>query len=103
VILYGTNLSPQVITILQDVTSAVQANSTTQAHVYPSIFKNNVHVAQAEVGAKLSIFTMQGRQVLEQVVHTNNQSIPTQNLASGIYVVRLQQSSGIVTQRIVKE
>lgn len=103
VILYGTNLSPQVITILQDVTSTVQANSTTQAHVYPSIFKNNVYVAQAEVGAKLSIFTMQCRQVLEQVVHTNNQSIPTQNLASGIYVVRLQQSSGIVTQRIVKE
>jgi len=103
VILYGTNLSPQVITILQDLTSAVQQSSTSPTVVYPTLFKNQLCVAQAQVGAKLTLYNLQGRVVLEHILTATDQNIPTANLPSGIYLARLQQSSGISTQRIVKE
>jgi hypothetical protein len=69
-------------------------------HIYPNPVKDIVHIQSSATIEQVAIYDMSGR-MLRQVQMTND--IPVQDLARGVYVIKIETKKGIEVRKIVKE
>ncbi|MGB0863132.1 MAG: PKD domain-containing protein [Saprospiraceae bacterium] len=91
-------------------TNTEDIQSISGVSVFPNPVLNNLNLqvqADKTLDATISVVTLTG-QVLVSEAHTfengfNNVSIMSSDLATGIYMVRVQTNEGVVTQKFVKQ
>jgi len=72
--------------------------------IYPNPVINGQVIIDIETGTnylKLEMLDINGRQVLESLLHSSSNKIDVSSLKKGIYLVNVSNSSGIYTQKMV--
>ena len=89
----------------QTATASVSSFALNKVKLYPNPVKNNLFINSNEINFDaVSIYSVEGKQVLSQNQILDN-TIDVSNLASGIYVVKLNSadSEAVVTRKIIIE
>jgi len=70
--------------------------------IFPNPFNDAFSLQGIRDGAQLTVMDLNGKVLISRIVF-NNERIETENLAKGMYLVRLQTSEGILTRKLLKE
>jgi hypothetical protein len=82
-------------------TTGISETTTSSGIVlYPNPVEDILHIQSSATIEQVTIYDMSGR-MLRQVQMTND--IPVQDLATGVYVIKIQTKKGIEIRKIVKE
>lgn len=72
-------------------------------NVYPNPFNDQVSIQGNDVIHNITVIDMVGKQVANKNnIHSFNTTLSLENMIKGVYLLRLETNSGIVTKRIVK-
>ncbi|WP_290627531.1 M14 family metallopeptidase [Altibacter sp.] len=71
--------------------------------IYPNPVQDILHITTNTVNYNVSVFSIQGQQVLQSEILSGSQSINYGYLASGIYVMKITSETGTHTLKIIKE
>jgi hypothetical protein len=76
-----------------------------QVILYPNPTANqlNVQVSKVESGALVQVYTLKGALLLQQRLTHTNQTIALQQLAAGIYQVKVSNGKSVTIKQIVKQ
>ena len=85
--------------------SAAEIQSENQFTIYPTISDGNMSLGANENGlASITTYTLSGQQVNHQTINlTKNTTtkVKLSNIASGVYILKIQQGKNIQTQKII--
>lgn len=70
--------------------------------VYPNPTTNYLRIANVE-NAVASLYNINGQQVLTQKISSVNNTIETQQLANGIYLLRINDGTAVISKKIIKK
>ncbi|MFD2727755.1 T9SS type A sorting domain-containing protein [Hyunsoonleella rubra] len=92
------------ITLLIDTSLSIDENDKERFAVYPNPSSNfiNVRLNNIDKEAVVSIFDTNGRKIREQPLKTENTVLDISGLNSGMYLLQLKTTEGIITKHIVK-
>ncbi len=86
---------------------SVKEINTGPIHIYPNPAsdKINIDVQDYKVSKNftVSIFSVQGQLLIQQPLQTKQNAINVNQLAKGIYILKIESTEGIVSRRFVKE
>ena len=80
---------------------AIDAPATVNFEVYPNPVSDQLNIECSEAVSQIDILDMAGRTVVTE--HGNVNSVNTQALSAGVYMLRVVTGSGVATQKFVKE
>jgi hypothetical protein len=85
--------------------STTEIQSENQFTIYPTVSDGNISLGANENGlASITTFTLSGQQVNHQTINltkNTNTSFKLSNIASGVYILKIQQGEKVQTQKIV--
>ncbi|MDW5288782.1 endonuclease [Formosa sp. PL04] len=85
-----------------DSSLSIEEDALSSIKVYPNPIKDVLNVAMPNGEAtQLDIYNMLGKLVLSKTIQ-NNTSISTQNLQSGVYILRVTQNNKTISKKLVK-
>lgn len=77
---------------------------TTSLKVFPNPARETVNIdLPGAFIQKIQLYDIFGKLILQQSVNENHTNIDLQHLSKGVYVVRLQTDSGVLTRKLVKQ
>ena len=94
---FAVNANAEIVAIFSLSTGLNNANST--AGVYPGKFNNIINVVDKVAGTNVYMFDVCGKKVVE----STETVLYTEQLKSGIYFVKYNNSKGITTVKVIKE
>jgi len=68
--------------------------------LYPNPVSNILTIESKIPVSKIEIYSILGKKV--KVINSDFNSISMENLANGIYIIRLQSKNGFVTKKLIK-
>ncbi|MEY5048714.1 MAG: hypothetical protein RLZZ175_2073 [Bacteroidota bacterium] len=90
------------ITIVVNMLTNVETFNTTSISIYPNPATDNVTVSLTEsVSGTVSIVDLHGNVVATKSISGNTSNISTAELASGVYVVKINSDKGIAVKQLV--
>lgn len=89
-----TNIVEMEVALPKEVYNAIR--------IFPNPFYDAFSLQGIRDGAKLTVVDMNGKVLISRTVF-NNERIEAENLAKGMYLVRLHTSEGILTRKLLKE
>jgi len=85
--------------VLIESTASVQALASDLIEIYPNPSSDYITIKGTEDNFnKISIIDAQGRKVLDAPLNTNSTTLDIQNLNNGLYTIKFEGSSSIVTR-----
>jgi len=84
-------------------TSSPQSLLTNELKLYPNPANDQMRILGLKLPASLRVNDISGRQVIYIHQYSENQTIPINELGSGIYFVSLQNAQGFRTLRFIKK
>ncbi|HZL12141.1 MAG TPA: alpha-amylase family glycosyl hydrolase [Prolixibacteraceae bacterium] len=81
-------------------TSVTLSNSA--LNIYPNPVSDNLTIETADLIRKVEIYSMDGKMVLQSTHNTNNLKVNLSKLNPGMYFLRVQTSSQLFTEKVVK-
>ncbi|MBK7174116.1 MAG: choice-of-anchor J domain-containing protein [Bacteroidales bacterium] len=88
------------IQVIYNTDVSVNAEPALHLSVFPNPATDQVKVSGDFENAEISLFTADGRQVYRSVNETKQAFIPVSRLEKGVYILRLQTSSGTITRKV---
>ncbi|RYZ45240.1 MAG: T9SS type A sorting domain-containing protein, partial [Sphingobacteriales bacterium] len=90
--------------LTQCVTSVADAHPFAEkVMIYPNPAKDRFRLS-CGTGTLITVYTLSGSRVYQQVINTGNEEISTEGWVRGIYLVRLQmKGGGFITERLLVE
>jgi hypothetical protein len=84
-----------------NVTGIKEIGAITGVNAYPNPANNtvNISVAQDEIGSRIQLFDMTGREVYNGTISTSDLAINTQNFETGIYAIRVNSIDNLTTYK----
>ena len=79
----------------------VKSPKVTGVKIYPNPASNNITISYKEVINFVSVTDITGKVVFQSEVNTNNFTLPTLNLKSGLYVVNVATSQGNAVEKLI--
>ncbi len=101
----GDNVYTSSLQVSEASTNNVVNVDAADITVYPSPFTNTITLEQgtnAFENASISIYSLDGKKVVEKEMTSTSVSFDTQNFAKGIYIIKLQAGTTIVTKKVAK-
>jgi hypothetical protein len=107
--------SPQTITVTSQsgdqqewvvtVTFRVEKNELNNLNVkiYPNPAIDYLHISGAQTGSLLKIVSLSGQTVYKSTLTRSDEKIPVVQLKKGMYLILLENTEGILTQKFTKE
>ncbi len=74
-----------------------------EVYAYPAVFGNTLNVNRADLVEEVKLYDVQGRLVFALSADVLNQTVNTQTLAAGTYMVVLKTANGTISQKVVKQ
>jgi hypothetical protein len=71
--------------------------------IYPNPSRNNVFIDCGDAGGDVEIFNSKGQKVAKEFIKESLMTFNTENLAAGLYFVKVNRSGKIVSGKFVKE
>jgi hypothetical protein len=100
------NVARQTFDILVrgDGTCTTPALAANQLNVYPNPVVNNVRlrISDLTTGALVNVYNGQGTRVLTQALTSADQAVDFSTLPTGVYLLKVNNGSQVLTQRVVK-
>lgn len=100
------NVARQAFDILVrgDGTCTTPAITGDQLNVYPNPVVNSVRlrISDLTTGALVTVYNGQGTRVLTQALASTDQSIDLSALPTGVYLLKVNTGSQVITQRVIK-
>jgi hypothetical protein len=100
------NVARQTFDILVrgDGTCTTPALAANQLNVYPNPVVNSVRlrISDLTTGALVNVYNGQGTRVLTQALTSADQSVDFSTLPTGVYLLKVNNGSQVLTQRVVK-
>jgi hypothetical protein len=100
------NVARQTFDILVrgDGTCTTPALAADQLNVYPNPVVNSVRlrISDLTTGALVNVYNGQGTRVLTQALTSADQSVDFSTLPTGVYLLKVNNGSQVLTQRVVK-
>lgn len=90
-----TDILVTTITSTTDLTAA-----TTYVNVFPNPAKTNLNIQSNDKIQSLQLYTLAGQEIQSVLVQDLNTQLNIQDLAQGIYVLKVQTTQGIKTQKV---
>src|SRR5690606_38663680 len=70
--------------------------------IYPNPVKNELHInLNTNFETTVEIYNVLGRKMLNQTIQ-NSEIISTENLSSGVYILKLTQGNQTMTKKLIK-
>lgn len=91
-----TQITVQICTGIEDLMN-------TQMLMTPNPFNNYLNIINVDLGSAINIFDVQGKLVVNQAASSKNIKIPTNQLISGVYFLRIVSKNKVITERIIKQ
>ncbi len=85
----------------QTALSVEKVSTNPLVQIYPNPTTNFIRINNVE-NAVVSLFNTSGKQLLSQKISAEDNSIRTEHLASGIYLLKIDEGSAIATRKIIK-
>jgi hypothetical protein len=89
--------------IIQTGTVGLSEGSLTNLHLYPNPSLGRVTLSGAPVGSEVSVYTIAGQRVAQEIVTQEQTSYNWEQLAPGAYVVRISHAAGEQSLRWIKQ
>ena len=83
--------------------SAEGAVATMTVYPNPASERATISVSGVESGAKIVVSDMQGRIILTDTMAADTYELSVENLASGVYYIRVIDGASIHTQKLIVE
>ncbi|MGM9820826.1 MAG: T9SS type A sorting domain-containing protein, partial [Candidatus Onthomorpha sp.] len=77
------------------------AVATMTVYPNPASERATIFVSKAENGAKIAVSDMQGRIILSDNMTSDTYELSVDNLASGVYYIRVINGTSIHTQKLI--
>ncbi|TYB77168.1 endonuclease [Bizionia myxarmorum] len=78
--------------------------SISKIDIYPNPVKNSLNIKLLNPkDTQIDIYTLLGKKVLSQVINKTDNTINTESLSSGVYIIRLQQDQKIISKKLIKK
>lgn len=97
---FGSNDNPFQITAKNPL--AIQENTITGFSMYPNPVKHNVFIQANEQFTQAKVFSVLGKEVINQSLNSNKAAINLQNLPQGMYLLKLYANDKTITRKLVK-
>ena len=86
------------------ITTGIYDGSMSKLRVYPNPFNNEIKLDGIDENCKLSIYSLSGRISLDKTITNQDNSIDTQSLKSGLYLISVINDKGEkTTLKMIKE
>ncbi|MEO0473091.1 MAG: T9SS type A sorting domain-containing protein [Bacteroidota bacterium] len=99
------DLSPQsssVVLTQEDVSTSLNPALLSALRVYPNPADQNLRIELDGVqGESLSLYNLAGQTILQQTGTFTNETLSTDRLPQGLYVLQIQTADGIISKRIM--
>ena len=80
---------------------SIQDQFVTQYLLYPNPVQNLLNIKGIDSIKNINIYTLSGNSVLE--INKNFSTIPMGALASGVYIISIENDQGVINQKLIKE
>lgn len=90
------------IELVPDALTAVNEVNSTAGIIYPNPFSEVINLESKSKGSSFKIYELSGKEVISGVLNQGNNSIATENLPTGFYIVQIQTENGISCEKILK-
>ncbi|WP_179345631.1 T9SS type A sorting domain-containing protein [Winogradskyella ursingii] len=92
------------ITLVVDENLSVENREFDDLLIYPNPVGNWLNIKISSLSEfKISVFDLNGRLTLSQILNTSLSSINVEHLQSGIYILRAENEESITTKRFIKQ
>ena len=81
-------------------TGVSEITSNSAIRMYPNPAKDHVTIAAKEIIEEIQLITIFGQRVIISLPNTSQARISTENLSSGVYIVKIKTANGTDTRRI---
>ena len=103
ILVTGTGVSPQAVTVLQDVPSGISETIDNPLFICPNPAVNDVNIINVTAGAIITIFDFKGNAVLTKNCTSSIVKIDVSSLARGFYTIRLTDDRMVKTSKFIKQ
>jgi len=94
----------QIWTVTVTLPTGIENDVVRRFKIYPNPFNEEIKIEGIEKPSHVSIFSLSGQVLLEKKLNYQDNSINTNSLKSGIYMISIENENGErVTQRIIKK
>jgi membrane carboxypeptidase/penicillin-binding protein PbpC len=84
--------------------SVTNKNLTSSIKVYPNPATESINVADAATGTKITVYSLDGRMIHQQISSSNIENIKLSNQAAGTYILQLIDPNGQkASTKIIKQ
>lgn len=98
-IISGTGVLPQAITVLQDVTSAVDDVNQSPLFIFPNGSDKDIKVNNIAANAVISIYNINGKMMICKTAGSTSATINAANFEKGIYAIRVNDNGSTITRK----
>lgn len=83
---------------------SVPTHTTTTYQVFPNPFTNNVQIISGEQITELSVYDIVGKRIWHKTaVNKNAETIDLETLNTGVYLLKIKTSTGLITHKLIKQ
>ena len=99
----GTGVTPKTVTVTQDVgTTDLEVITENNFSIFPNPAKDLININCKE-NSTLTIFDLQGHQIMTKELTNTKNTIMLNNFSSGIYTLKVVNKKNVTTQKLIKE
>ncbi len=81
----------------------VNQNPMNLSKIYPNPFSNEINIESISANSTATIFSMDGREIVTQILVKGMNTIPIPTIPSGIYSIRIVDGDRALTQKIIRQ
>jgi len=101
--IFGTGVSPQAITVLQDISSGFNDPNDNSLFIYPNPTKDDLNITNINAGTKISIYDLKGNMLIYKIATSTTCKIDISTLSRGFYTIRLIDDLMTQTSKFIKQ
>jgi hypothetical protein len=99
----GTGVSPQVVSVLQNVPNGINEIDESLLYIYPNPSTTEITVNNISIGTTISIYDLKGKVLISKTSTSTAVKIDISMLANGFYTVVLKDNMMTKTLKFIKQ
>ncbi|HEY5591057.1 MAG TPA: BACON domain-containing carbohydrate-binding protein [Paludibacter sp.] len=102
-IISGVGVSPQAITVLQEVASGINEIDESFLAIFPNPSTSKITINNISKDASISIYDLSGKMVISRIATSTIEKIDVSNLDNGVYTIKVTNNLTTKTRKFIKQ
>jgi hypothetical protein len=103
VIVSGTNIQPEVISVTQDGTSDFEEKVENIVTIYPNPVKDIIKVVKLDRNSVIFIYDLNKRLILSKIAQSPSDKIDVSSLTNGVYIIQINSDIKTRISKFIKQ